>query len=202
MGFRCSFYHYPIKYLENIRNHTYDVDDCFYFEWENTDKHQIAYDMFTDSVLSVCNNPEFCTPVFDNLRDDEEFLYVKMNKGQFKNFIKHVLTNFVKYRNNYIIPIREFDKLKDELKDGYKSDTCANRIKFENLKVIDKIIYNQQDYNYVIQSHAADVTFFDEMIENKWKVSMGWHTELGIANLIHIYHMMDWDNEEIVIFGG
>ena len=68
--------------------------------------------------------------------------------------------------------------------------------------MIDKIIYNQQDYNYVIQSHAADVTFFDEMIEDKWKVSMGWHTELGIANLIHIYHMMDWDNEEIVVFGG
>ena len=202
MGFRCSFYHYTINYLNSIKDTPRNEDGYLFYDFDNEKEHHIMYDAFTDSICRVEKETEYCSPVFENSLDSDDCLYLKMNKEQFKNFIKFVLFNYIDYKNKFIIPIRDFDKLGEELKDGYKELLCRSVEKYEDLRIIDKLIHNQQDYNYHIQSHCADKTFFDEMIEDPWKVSMGWHTEMGIANLIHIYHMMDWENEELLIIGG
>ena len=136
--------------------------------------------------------------IFSNEYND--YLYRYMNKDQFGNFIKYVLKNYVEYRNKHVISFSDFNKLKDELKDGYDvSNTSRSSLDYDNLKVIDKLISNQYDYNLLINLYTGDYSYIDNILSDPWKVSMSWSTETAITNLIHIYHMMDWKKELIMI---
>ena len=61
MGFRTSFYHYPIEYLESIKDTPRDENDQLYFEFENTKEHELMYDAFTYSVLDVYKDEKINT---------------------------------------------------------------------------------------------------------------------------------------------
>lgn len=76
-----------------------------------------------------------------------------------------------------------------------------NSLDYDNLKVIDKLISNQYDYNLLINLYTGDYSYIDDILSDPWKVSMSWSTERAITNLIHIYHMMDWGKELIMIEG-
>lgn len=158
------------------------------------------YDAFTNSVMDVCNDGQYMSKIFSNEYDD--YLYRYMNKDQFGNFIKYVLKNYVEYINKHVFSFSDFNKLKDELKDGYDvSNMSISSLDYDNLKVIDKLISNQYDYNLLINLYTGDYSYIDDILSDPWKVSMSWSTETAITNLIHIYHMMDWEKELIMIEG-
>lgn len=203
MGFRTSFYHYPIEYLESIKDTPRDENDQLYFEFENTKEHELMYDAFTYSVLDVYKNEDYGSKVILNEKESDEYLYIRLNKNQFKNLIKYLLDKIINYNQEHIVRDKEFEKLTDELKSGYNYKGRPNGIHdYKNLNIIDKLIYNQLDTNLVTDMYSADKTYFDEILDNPWKVSAGWDTRGAIYNLIHIYHILDWDKEEIVILGS
>lgn len=206
MGFRTNFYHYPIDYIESIKDTSINEEDgYFYFDFDDFNgdsaKQRIIYDAFTNSVLECENNENICSPVFTNCPDDCDNLYLKMNKEQFGNFIKYVLKKFIDYKISKQLRHDDMDKLKDELKDGYNIEN-QHSSDYEHMKTIDKLISNQWDENLNTDWYRGDLTDIDDILNNKWIVSQSWETKLGICNLIHVYHMMDWDNEEIIIVGG
>ena len=202
MGFRTSFYHYPIEYLESIKDTPRDENDQLYFDFENTKEHELMYDAFTNSVLEVCDDEKYASKIILNEKDSDEYYYKRLNKNQFKNLIKFLLDKIIKYDREHIIRDREYNKLTEELKNGYNYDCRPDGIyNYKNLKIIDKLIFNQLDFNFVTDMYSADKTYFDEILDNPWKVSAGWDTRGAIYNLIHIYHKLDWDKEEIVILG-
>ena len=49
MGFRTSFYHYPIDYLESIKNTPRDENDWLYFEFE--DEKNMNFYMMLSQIL-------------------------------------------------------------------------------------------------------------------------------------------------------
>jgi len=44
--------------------------------------------------------------------------------------------------------------------------------------------------------------FIETNIENKWIVTNSWSWRDAIFNFIHIYKMMDWDHNVIVLIAG
>ena len=158
------------------------------------------YDAFTNSVMDVCNDGQYMSKIFSNEYDD--YLYRYMNKDQFGNFIKYVLKNYVEYINKHVFSFSDFNKLKYELKDRYDdSNMSISSLDYDNLKAIDKLISNQYDYNLLINLYTGDYSYIDDILSDPWKVSMSWSTGTAITNLIHIYHMMDWEKELIMIEG-
>lgn len=198
MGFRTSFYHYPKEYINQLTPQT-DEDGYSYIDLEDTKNHLLMYDVFTNSILDTCADENYMTQIFDN---QDSNIICKMNKNQFANFIKYVLTKHVQYMKEHKITYDEFDRLKDELKDGYDPDKKSPYSNdYNHLRVIDKLISNQFDTNLTTDFYSADLTYFDDIINNPWMVSKSWGTQMCITNLIHIYHMMNWDEEEIIIEG-
>lgn len=207
MGFRTSFYHYPIEFLDNaklckIYDDPDDETSAYYTDWEITDKddHELLYDAFTNSILDISDDPEYCSHIFPETDDPDASLYLRMNKEQFAKFIKYILKNYVKYQTEHRIEFSEFEKLNEELSYGYdynKSKTGD----YSKLDVIDKLIYNQHTYNMTSGYFAADLSYFDDILKDPWKVSRCWGTQQAITNMFHIYHMMDWNKEEILVIG-
>lgn len=196
MSFRTSFYRCKIEDINHLIGT--EIDDNIYVD--SIQRNCLMYDAFTNSVMDVCNDEQYMSKIFSNEYDD--YLYRYMNKDQFGNFIKYVLKNYVEYRNKHVISFSDFNKLKDELKDGYDdSNMSRSSLDYDNLKVIDKLISNQYDYNLLINLYTGDYSYIDDILSDPWKVSMSWSTETAITNLIHIYHMMDWEKELIMIEG-
>ena len=194
MGSRTSFYRCKIEDINHLIGT--EIDDNIYVD--SIQRNCLMYDAFTNSVMDVCNDEQYMSKIFSNEYDD--YLYRYMNKDQFGNFIKYVLKNYVEYRNKHVISFSDFNKLKDELKDGYDvSNMSRSSLDYDNLKVIDKLISNQYDYNLLINLYTGDYSYIDNILSDPWKVSMSWSTETAITNLIHIYHMMDWKKELIMI---
>ena len=194
MGSRTSFYHCKIEDINHLIGT--EIDDNIYVD--SIQRNCLMYDAFTNSVMDVCNDEQYMSKIFSNEYND--YLYRYMNKDQFGNFIKYVLKNYVEYRNKHVISFSDFNKLKDELKDGYDvSNMSRSSLDYDNIKVIDKLISNQYDYNLLINLYTGDYSYIDNILSDPWKVSMSWSTETAITNLIHIYHMMDWGKELIMI---
>lgn len=202
MGFRTSFYHYPIDYLESIKNTPRDENDWLYFEFEDEKDHELLYDAFTNSVLKIYKDNQYASPALLNAKDSDDYLQIRMNKEQFRNFIKYLLKNHVDYKKEHIVRVQEFDKLSKELKDGYQPDPNHYIKEYKEFNIIDKLISNQLDFNFCADMYTADYTYIDEILKNPWKISACWETQQTISNLIHIYHMMNWNKEEIVILGN
>ena len=197
MGFRTSFYRCKIEDINHLIGT--EIDDNI-IDDNSIQRNCLMYDAFTNSVMDVCNDEQYMSKIFSNEYDD--YLYRYMNKDQFGNFIKYVLKNYVEYRNKHVISFSDFNKLKDELKDGYDDSNMSRySLDYDNLKVIDKLIFNQYDYNLLINLYTGDYSYIDDILSDPWKVSMSWSTEMAIVNLIHIYHMMDWEKELIMIEG-
>ena len=198
MGSRTSFYRCKIEDINHLIGT--EIDDNIYdnIYVDSIQRNCLMYDAFTNSVMDVCNDEQYMSKIFSNEYND--YLYRYMNKDQFGNFIKYVLKNYVEYRNKHVISFSDFNKLKDELKDGYDvSNMSRSSLDYDNLKVIDKLISNQYDYNLLINLYTGDYSYIDNILSDPWKVSMSWSTETAITNLIHIYHMMDWKKELIMI---
>lgn len=197
MGFRTSFYHYPKEYINQLTPQT-DEDGYSYIDLENTNKHLLMYDVFTNSILDIYKDETYASLIFDN---EDGNLILKMNKTQFINFIKYVLNKHVQYLKEHKVTYDEIDKLKDELKNGYDTNKPPYPHDYKHLRVIDKLISNQLETNLTTDFYTADLTYFDDIINNPWMISKSWGTQMCITNLIHIYHMMNWNDEEIIIEG-
>lgn len=197
MGFRTSFYRCKIEDINHLIGT--EIDDNI-IDDNSIQRNCLMYDAFTNSVMDVCNNEQYMSKIFSNEYDD--YLYRYMNKDQFGNFIKYVLKNYVEYINKHVFSFSDFNKLKDELKDRYDdSNMSISSLDYDNLKAIDKLISNQYDYNLLINLYTGDYSYIDNILSDPWKVSMSWSTGTAIMNLIHIYHMMDWEKELIMIEG-
>lgn len=197
MGFRTSFYRCKIEDINHLIGT--EIDDNI-IDDNSIQRNCLMYDAFTNSVMDVCNNEQYMSKIFSNEYDD--YLYRYMNNDQFGNFIKYVLKNYVEYINKHVFSFSDFNKLKDELKDRYDdSNMSISSLDYDNLKAIDKLISNQYDYNLLINLYTGDYSYIDNILSDPWKVSMSWSTGTAIMNLIHIYHMMDWEKELIMIEG-
>lgn len=162
------------------------------------------YDSFTNSILDIESNEEYCSKLF-NIPNMEEIdiLYRKMNKEQFKNFIKYVMKKEVDYQQEHCIRHSEIEKMGEELKSGFDINDNSHQYKnYDKLPVIHKFIYNQTNINIHADWYRIDYEHIDKVLDNKWSVTNSWTNQLNIFNLIHIYHMMDWDSETIIIVGG
>ena len=202
MGFRTSIYKQSKEYLDSIKDAPFDDKTSYLVDALDNDATCIMYDCFTDSVLTIYDKSEYASKIYNNLPDDYEGLYVRMNKKQFANFIKYVLSNYVNHLRKHKLRHEELNNLEDELKSGYNPKNRRRADSFEKLHTIDKLISNQHDFNMTTEYFAADLTYFDEILNNPWHISKSWGTREAIHNLIHIYHMMNWDIDEILIIGG
>ena len=191
MGFRCSFYHYPKEFLNNKENYTSGHTDINLGDNE----HLITYDAFTDAIFELEKHKDYSV-----IHEDGDTCYFRMNKEQFKHFIKHILQTYTQKTTERII---NEDMSNETITQCLKDDDCTNNYNsFNKLNVLQKLIYNQYDYKLKTQFDAYDISVIDELLdESPWKISMGFSTQLAIYNMIFVYKILDWDNEDIVITG-
>lgn len=205
MGYRISLYCVPKTVVDKYREYKeedYEKDDNFL---TNLEKDTVKYDTLTD-VISSDKDGSFSTRLFKNRLSIEDDMYFgTISKEQLLNIIEEVRDNYVsKWFNDRIVT----DK---EIGETFKNPTALYLMKDEPWTPEDARKANQFEWNHkalLWKSHFknkdGEERYFNINIDtkNKWLVSGSNLYEYFIFDLIHIFKIFDWENDELICIGG
>jgi len=210
MGVRNGLYCVSKETVNGMNDMSYD---CFMEKpYEETDqlfkKDEIIYDTLNGIENAVLYDEKYSSKLFSDPMFDEDTdrRYRIIGKEQFRNIIGKILEHIAEYKaNNKIVFDKETGKCIIGKKNwmfpmaGYGKEYMNNEILEETLRIQNS---NDELWSRPVEEISENKTFhhfIDIDIDSKWTVSKAWDWQYAIFDFIHIYKVMDWEKDVIVI---
>lgn len=208
MGFRIILYNVKKKDIRELKKLARDTDtnlkeavsETFDKIYSTCSKEEIVYDCFTDWFLELSDNKNYCTKLASDNILGTDMLFRVVDKQQFENIIKKFYQNDIERKEKLSLPEYRRKDLKEHLDD--EVIIRYNERYSESKTVTDVLVENFRNDLMSLDMLKIDADYIDEVFKNKWCATKSWNISLGIVNLCHIYHMMDWKHYNIVLIGG
>lgn len=149
----------------------------------------IYYDQGTDAWIDLKNNPDMQNE-FKCLKEDPDIDYYSITKEGFKQIILYYRQKVIKYLKKSI----ELHKNPD-LK-------CKSDYYFVK-PLLDIVEEDLREWEQEWGSKSGTISYSNiDLKDNSNYISSSWTYKYGIFDMIYLFKTFDWENNELVIYGG